>query len=105
MITRKAWIIAAFLPLPPDPQDQKQREKGKSPLSGRASDTHSEEFVAMPAAFKRQLAQAEERRYQSAKWWRTLNRFMAVLGLLILGAIAALVVIGVREGWGQGMPS
>jgi len=98
-------MVAAFLPLPPDPQGPKLREKGKSPLSGAASDSQSEEFVAMPGAFKRQLAQASERRYQSAKWWRTLNRVMAVLGLLILGAVAALVVIGVREGWGQGMPS
>ena len=98
-------MVAAFLPIPPDPKSQKVREKGKSPVSGPASDAHSEEFVAMPGAFKRQLAQAEEKRYQSAKWWRTLNRVMAVFGLLILGAIAALVYIGVRDGWGQGMPS
>jgi hypothetical protein len=85
-------MIAAFLPLPSDPQS----EKGKS-LHGNPSD----EFIAMPAAFKRHVQQVEEMRYQSAKWWRTLNRFMAFIGLLLLGAIAALVVIGVREGWGQ----
>lgn len=55
----------------------------------------------VPAALKQRIAQYDEMRYQSAKWWRTLNRVMSVFGLLILGAIAALVVVGVRQGWGQ----
>jgi hypothetical protein len=55
----------------------------------------------VPEALKRRIAQYDEMRYQSAKWWRTLNRVMSVFGLLILGAVAALVVVGVRQGWGQ----
>ena len=31
----------------------------------------------------------EERRYQKARWWRTLNRFMCVAGLAIIGAIVS----------------
>ena len=86
-------MVAALLPLPPDPQSEKARAM---------RDSINDEFmVALPESFRRQLAQAEELRFQSARWWRTLNRLMAVIGLLLLGAIAALVVIGVREGWGQ----
>jgi hypothetical protein len=43
----------------------------------------------------------DDSRYQSAKWWRGLNRFMAVIGLLVIGAVVALAVIGVREGWAR----
>ncbi len=80
-------MIAAVLPLPADPQREMEKR------------SHGE--FGVPEAFKRQMAETDEIRYQSAKWWRTLNRVMAVIGLLILGAIAALVVIGVRQGWGQ----
>jgi len=82
-----SWMIAAFLPLPPDPRHEAiQRDLGE---------------FGVPEAFKRQMAQADEVRFQSAKWWRTLNRAMSVVGLLLLAAIAALVVVGVREGWGR----
>ena len=46
-------------------------------------------------------AKDEEIHYRRARWWRQLNRFMAVLGLLIIGAVAALVVIGLHQGWAQ----
>jgi len=29
----------------------------------------------------------DERRWQKAKWWRTVNRIMSILGLLIIGAV------------------
>ncbi|ERS97164.1 uncharacterized protein SPSK_02146 [Sporothrix schenckii 1099-18] len=82
-----AWMAAAFLPLPPDPK--------------RAMEKRAEGKYGVPEALKRRIAQYDEARYQSAKWWRTLNRVMSVFGLLILGAVAALVVVGVRQGWGQ----
>ncbi|CAK7223525.1 hypothetical protein SEUCBS140593_005265 [Sporothrix eucalyptigena] len=82
-----AWMIAAFLPLPLDPQ--------------RAMEKRAEGEFGVPAALKRRIAQYDEMRYQSARWWRTLNRVMSVFGLLILGAVAALVVVGVHQGWGQ----
>ncbi len=88
-------MVAAFLPLPPDPQSAKGKEIRE------VSADRSDEFIAMPLAFARQVQHAEELRFQSARWWRNLNRFMALIGLLLLGAVAALVVIGVREGWGQ----
>ncbi len=89
-------MVAAGLPLPPDPQ------KSSAHASQRTSDQTGE--FGVPEGFKRQLVLADEVRFQNARWWRNLNRGMAVVGLLLLGAVAALVVIGVRDGWGQGSP-
>jgi hypothetical protein len=41
----------------------------------------------------------DERRYNSAKWWRNLNRVMSIVGLLVIGAIVALAVVGVKQRW------
>jgi len=87
-------MTAAFLPLPADPQKSSKMVE---------RDQQGGEY-GIPEAYKRQLAAAEELRFQNAKWWRNLNRCMSVVGLLLLGAVAALVVIGVREGWGQKTP-
>ncbi|CAK7238750.1 MAG: hypothetical protein STHCBS139747_000168 [Sporothrix thermara] len=80
-----AWMIAAFLPLPLDPK--------------RAMEKRPEGEYGVPSTLKQRVAQNDEKRYQSARWWRNLNRIMAVFGLLIIGAVVALVVVGVRQGW------
>ncbi|KAJ9150733.1 Serine-rich protein [Pleurostoma richardsiae] len=75
-----AWMTAAVLPLPPNPH-----------LALLETDTsHKLEYRFGPS---------DDIHYQSARWWRTLNRCMSVVGLLIIGAIVALVVVSVREGW------
>jgi hypothetical protein len=38
----------------------------------------------------------DERSYLKGSWWRTLNRIMCVVGVLILGAIIALVVVATK---------
>ncbi|KAJ2899047.1 putative serine-rich protein [Zalerion maritima] len=88
------WIIAAFLPLPPDPKillRQQMVERGGSTSS-----------LDLPAEIEHtRNGAADETRYQSARWWRTLNRFMAIFGVLIIAAVIVLVVVGVRQKWGQ----
>lgn len=37
--------------------------------------------------------------HSRANWWRDLNRVMAVVGLLVIGAFAVLVALGVRQQW------
>lgn len=39
------------------------------------------------------------RLYNHARWWRTLNRAMAIVGIFVIGAIVALIVFGVRQQW------
>jgi hypothetical protein len=70
-----AWFIAAFLPLPPRPLSM---QKGGSPEIG--------------AAVLGRVAEYETRRYQNARWWRNLNRWMCPLGLAII-----VIVVGGRR--------
>ncbi|GKT43788.1 uncharacterized protein ColSpa_03969 [Colletotrichum spaethianum] len=84
-----AWMIAAFLPLPPDPQAEMAERDHRSSLLGEEHD------------LPRRVVAIDETLFQSARWWRALNRYMSVIGLLVVGAVAALVVVGVKQGWGQ----
>lgn len=43
----------------------------------------------------------EDAVFTSAIWWRRVNRGMSIVGLLILGAIIALSVVGVKQRWGH----
>jgi ABC-type multidrug transport system permease subunit len=79
-------MIAAFLPLPPNPNVQ-MKDAENNGVSHHVS--------------KYQKYVIDESRYESARWWRNLNRIMSVIGLLIIGAVVALAVVGVRERWGQ----
>jgi hypothetical protein len=84
-----AWMIAAFLPLPAHPKPQS--------LEGNESPNH---YNSVHPACRDQKLVVDETRYESARWWRNLNRAMSIVGLLIIGAVIALAVVGVKQGWG-----
>ncbi|KAI8958083.1 hypothetical protein F5Y11DRAFT_54220 [Daldinia sp. FL1419] len=86
-----AWMIAAFLPLPPKPTLSMEEHA--------YSTTQLSSDQAEPP--RGRLVLNDDARYQSARWWRNINRFMAIAGLIIVGAVIALVVVGVREKWGR----
>lgn len=86
-----AWMIAAVLPLPPNPmREMIERDNSTSNLDS------SNEAVN---DYARQIRPLDEARYESARWWRQLNRIMSFLGLLIIGTIIVLVVVGVKQRW------
>ncbi|KAI0395370.1 hypothetical protein F5Y17DRAFT_205468 [Xylariaceae sp. FL0594] len=88
-----AWMIAAFLPLPPNPLGEiRDVEKGNSQAQLRGDSEQG---------FYRQVAPTDDSHYLSARWWRSVNRLMSLIGVLILGAVIALVVVGVKRGWGR----
>ena len=89
-----SWIIAAFLPLPPDPTAALQQA-----MADKGNSSCSLDFTAQIELSRN--GASDEKRYRSARWWRTLNRFMAVLGVLIIAAVVALAVVGVRQQWGR----
>ncbi|KAI8954601.1 hypothetical protein F4801DRAFT_587404 [Xylaria longipes] len=89
-----AWMIAAFLPLPPRPQFDMQ-ELRKSTTQYRMREDSRAELI------NGRVAPIDDLRYQSARWWRNLNRYMSIIGLLILGAVVALIVVGIKQGWGK----
>jgi hypothetical protein len=79
-------MIGAFLPLPPDPQSEKLPE---------ASTAHP---------LRTRVLATDESQYQGARWWRQLNRYMSVVGLLVIAAVVTLTILGVRQRWGSQSP-
>lgn len=37
--------------------------------------------------------------FSRAKWWRDLNRVMALVGFLVICAFVVLIVLGVKQKW------
>ena len=82
------WMLGAVLPLPKRPVSAIDLEKS---MQG------SEEDVAA-AMMKHEAGDAqkrfrEDRQWMKAKWWRTLNRIMSVVGALMIGAIVSLYLL------------
>lgn len=73
--------------MPPKPESEMLEQPSDSLLDVRRPNPRQHIFI-------------DERQYYSARWWRNLNRIMAVVGLLVIAAIIALVVVSLREGWG-----
>lgn len=84
-----AWIIAACIPLPPSPSLE---------ATGHDASTSDLDLRQKPTSHAPSI---DETVYSSAQWWRNVNRIMSIIGLLVLGAVAALVVVGVRQRWGS----
>jgi len=68
-------MIAAFLPLPMNPE-----------LSKEATPSQAD----VERAFTRQVGHIDEKRYHKALWWRNLNRIMSAVGILLIGVIVSL---------------
>ncbi|EER28996.1 hypothetical protein D8B26_000735 [Coccidioides posadasii str. Silveira] len=77
------WFVAAFLPLPPK----------VFPLN--------EEFTTdqpdVERTFNNRVKHIDQIRYENARWWRRLNRFMTPVGLIIIATIATLSVLGTKN--------
>ncbi|KJZ73353.1 hypothetical protein HIM_07147 [Hirsutella minnesotensis 3608] len=82
-----AWLIASFLPLP--------RVSGPEMTQVDPSTSHLNlQLEANPT-----MGTWDMRLYNHARWWRTLNRAMSIVGIFLVGAIVALIVFGVRQRW------
>lgn len=80
-----AWMVAAFLPLPQRyVVDMEERDHSTTQFS----------IPESPDLLGRQAQVVADSRYHSARWWRNVNRFMSVIGLLVIGAIIALAIVG-----------
>ena len=79
-------MVAAFLPLPPKPQLE-------------MVENHSTSHLDLQHQPSQPFGTIDEIRYSSARWWRNLNRGMSIFGLLVLGAVIALIVVGIKQQW------
>ena len=83
------WMLGAALPLPRKPLGATDAEKQ---VGGG-----SEEDVQM-AMMKHEAGDAEkrwreEKEWLKARWWRTLNRVMSLVGLLVIGAVVTWCIL------------
>ncbi|KAJ6782905.1 hypothetical protein PWT90_04894 [Aphanocladium album] len=83
-----AWMVAAFIPLPTN------RGLIEKDFPSTSHIDLTEDDGASPSQLAKEVAL-----YNRAKWWRDLNRAMAVIGLLIIGAFAVLIGLGVQQRW------
>lgn len=103
-----AWFVGAFYPLPAQKRrERRERQEIRRAVQGAVippsqsnhvrgpSITHYEESVdteSLPSF----TTYEEGRRWDNARWWRNINRVMSVIGILVLGAIIALLVVGLK---------
>ena len=89
-----AWMIASFLPLPFNPRkssvvDDPEGGGGggdpRHPSTGPALSQRQ----SKAAELERDVHAIDEERYDSARWWRNLNRALSVLGLFIIGVFVS----------------
>jgi hypothetical protein len=66
-------MVAAFLPLPV-----------KSMAADGDSTDNLEKPLDVENDYSLQFGPLDEARYESARWWRNLNRWMSVVGLIII---------------------
>ncbi|KAG9241782.1 hypothetical protein BJ878DRAFT_210521 [Calycina marina] len=83
-----AWMIASLLPLP---------KRQLRDMEERDHDTHSSNDRVNHYA--RQFRPMDDARFESARWWRKLNRIMSIPGVLIIAAVVVLVVVAMKENW------
>jgi hypothetical protein len=74
-------MIASFLPLPYNPvAEMREHEADNSSSQLDTTNQISNDYT-------RRYGTIDEKRFENAKWWRNLNRWMSVVGFLIIAAI------------------
>ncbi|PVI02004.1 hypothetical protein DM02DRAFT_654021 [Periconia macrospinosa] len=68
------WMVAAVLPIPPDPQI------GKKPRESQ---------MDIERQLERNFGPVDDKSHKKATWWRNLNRVMSGLGTLLIGVIVS----------------
>jgi hypothetical protein len=96
-----AWFVGAFLPLPSRPDAFNDIEK--SHWHRASQHGQIDEYEAMNVLnelrLQKRLRGGEEINWQNARWWRRLNRWMALLGTLVLVLVVVLAVVGTTSGF------
>lgn len=72
-----SWFVAAFLPLPERPDMRQIRGDPES-----VGPTLQEQL-------DHRAAVAQEARYANLRWWRNLNRFMCIVGLVVVSIVVS----------------
>jgi hypothetical protein len=109
------WFIAAFLPLPQRPETfgdlekrasvavaereyNVRRSQAQNPTRPRADDWGSLDVVTK-LRLDRHIHGVEELKFQNARWWRNLNRWMCCVGIVVIVVVIVLAVLGSKQSW------
>jgi hypothetical protein len=97
------WFIGALLPLPRRPEAYHDIEKNhweQVQSEGTGGHGHDGEMdVLARLRLEKQIRGSEEVMWQNVKWWRTLNRWMSIMGALVLVLVIVLAVVGTLSWW------
>ena len=89
-----AWVIGALLPLPRRPDSFYDLEKNHwQRASADVTDLEEMDVIAR-LRLEKQLKGVEEVEWQNIRWWRTLNRWMCIVGALVIILVIILAVLG-----------
>ena len=95
-----AWFVGSFLPLPARPDSFTEIEKGhwrRASMYGNPTEREAMHVLRQLRQEKR-LRGGEELHWQNVRWWRNLNRWMSVVGGIVLILVIVLAVIGTTRG-------
>jgi hypothetical protein len=53
----------------------------------------------LEARLHRRSVRAQRLKWENAKWWRVLNRFMCAVGVVLIVLIIILAVLDTRKNW------
>ncbi|KAG5980742.1 hypothetical protein E4U55_003695 [Claviceps digitariae] len=81
-----AWMAASFLPLP---------SRGDVSFGEKLHST-SHLDLEQGTNLQKEL-EARASCHDREKWWRTLNRYMSIVGVFVIGAVLALVITGTQQ--------
>lgn len=95
-----AWFVGALLPLPKRPDAFMDIEKSTWRRASQHGDLTEYEAMNVLAGLRKEkrLRSGEEATWQNARWWRTLNRRMCVVGAVVLVLVIVLAVVGTATG-------
>lgn len=81
-------MFGALLPLPSEPRPEI--------TDGCHSTSHLD---LREAACHHMRTMSDLHHHNRTEWWRGINRRMSLVGVVVIGAYIALVIIGVRQQW------
>lgn len=93
------WFVGAFLPLPHRPQNYYDLEKQTMHVHQRQYGDVEDRDIIARLRLEKHIRGLEELKWQNARWWRRMNRWMCCVGLVVLVVMVILVVIGTRSNW------
>ena len=89
-----AWVAGAVLPLPQRPDSYHDLEKIHwQRASADVNDLEDMDVIAR-LRLEKQIKGVEEVEWQNVRWWRTLNRWMCIVGALVIILVIILAALG-----------